>query len=201
MTSTGKIVFWSALCAVLMGTFYEAATSPLLAWRQPVYIVAGFAGIAAMVFLLCQPLLIEGYVPDLPNAQARKIHRWFGGGLVLAIVLHVAGLWITSPPDVVDALLFRSPTPFSVWGMLAMWAIFAAACVAVLRRRVGPRLWRVLHMILVTIAVGGSVLHAMRIEGTMGMTSKVILCGLVLGALIKTLVDFRGWRVMPRRRS
>ena len=33
--------------------------------------------------------------------------------MAVAVVIHVAGLWITSPPDMIDALLFTSPTPFS----------------------------------------------------------------------------------------
>ena len=32
--------------------------SPLLAWREPVYIVAGLAGVLAFALLLMQPLLI-----------------------------------------------------------------------------------------------------------------------------------------------
>ena len=65
--------------------------------------------------------------------------------LVVAVVIHVAALWITSPPDVVDALLFASPTPFSAWGVIAMWAVFAAALLAALRRRLRlrPRTWRI----------------------------------------------------------
>jgi hypothetical protein len=47
--------------------------------------------------------------------------------LVVAVVVHVGGLWITSPPDMIDALLLTSPTPFSAFGVIAMWAIFAVA--------------------------------------------------------------------------
>jgi len=51
---------------------------------------------------------------------ARRIHIWTGAGLVLAVVVHVTGLLINSPPDIVAVLLFRSPTPFSARGALAM---------------------------------------------------------------------------------
>lgn len=34
-----------------------AAFSPLLEWRGPVYIAAGFAGILGMALILAQPLL------------------------------------------------------------------------------------------------------------------------------------------------
>ena len=115
---------------------------------------------------------------------------------MLAIVVHVAGLWITSPPDMIDALLFSSPTPFSPWGVIAMWAIFAVALLAALRRRLGLRLrtWRIAHTSLAVVIVLGSVVHGMLVEGTMETMSKAALCALVLGATIKVMVDLRVWR-------
>ena len=83
-----------------------------------------------MALLLVQPLLVAGYLPGLPRSRGRRMHRWVGGGLIAAVVIHVAALWLTSPPDVIDALLFVSPTPFSAWGVIAMWAVFAAAALA-----------------------------------------------------------------------
>jgi hypothetical protein len=82
------------------------------AWRGPVYIVAGFAGIVGLGVMLFQPLLVGGYVPGLPGRPGRRAHRWIGGVPVVAVVIHRAGLWITTPPDMIDALLFTSPTPF-----------------------------------------------------------------------------------------
>ena len=70
-----------------------------------------------------------------------------------AIVIHVAGLWITSPPDMIDALLYVSPTPFSPWGVTAMWAIFAVALLAIFRRRLRLRTWRIAHMLLAIVIV------------------------------------------------
>lgn len=155
--------------------------SPLLAWREPIYILAGFAGVVAMGLLLLQPLLAGGDLPGLTTPKARVLHRWVGMGLVFAILAHVGALWITSPPDVVDALLFVSATPFSVWGVTAMWAVFAAALIALLRRRLGLpfKRWRVAHLTLAVITVVGSVVHALMIEGTMELYSKVALCALV----------------------
>ena len=49
--------------------------------------------------------LVGGYLPDLSARRSRHLHRWVGGLLVACVVLHVVGLWITSPPDVIDALL------------------------------------------------------------------------------------------------
>ncbi|MEL6980751.1 MAG: ferric reductase-like transmembrane domain-containing protein, partial [Pseudomonadota bacterium] len=134
-----------------------AATSPLLAWREPIYIAAGFAGVVALALLLLQPLLIAGLLPGAAGRAGRRLHGWVGGVLAAAVIIHVGGLWITSPPDVVDALLFRSPTPFSAWGVISMLAVFAAALLAALRRRLKPRAWRLAHRGLVLLTIIGAV--------------------------------------------
>ena len=41
------------------------------------------------------------------------------------------------------------------------------------------------------VIVVGSVVHAMLIDGTMGMVSKAVLCALVMAAAAKVLVDVR----------
>jgi len=184
-------LIWIALATAICVPIALAATSPQLAWRGPVYILAGFSGIGALGLMLVQPLLIAGYLPGLSAYRGRRVHHWIGGALVVAIVVHVAGLWITSPPDMIDALLYASPTPFSPWGVTAMWAIFAVALLAIFRRRLGLRLrtWRVAHMLLAIVIVAGSVVHGILIEGTMETVSKTALCALVLVAAIKVLAD------------
>ena len=107
----------------------------------------------------------------------------------MAVVVHVGGLWISSPPDMIDALLFASPTPFSPFGVIAMWAIFAVALLAAFRRRLGLPTWRIAHMVLAAVIVVGTVAHGMLIEGAMETVSKAALCALVLGAAIKVMVD------------
>lgn len=184
-------LIWVALALAICVPITAAAGSEQLAWRGPVYILAGFAGIIALGLVLVQPLLIGGYLPGLSAYRGRRAHHWIGGTLALAIVIHVAGLWITSPPDMIDALLFSSPTPFSPFGVTAMWAIFTVALLALLRRRLGLRLrtWRIVHVPLAVVIVVGSVVHCLLIEGTMEIVSKVALCALVLAATIKVMVD------------
>ena len=187
-------MIWAALAAAICIPLAAAAASPLLAWRGPLYIAAGFAGILALGLMLVQPLLAGGYLAGLPGFRGRRVHRWTGAALVMAIVVHVGGLWITSPPDMIDALLFTSPTPFSPFGVTAMWAIFAVALLALLRRRLRLRTWRIAHMSLAVVIVAGSVVHAMLVEGTMETVSKAALCALVLAAAIKVMADLRVWR-------
>ncbi|MCS3730019.1 putative ferric reductase [Bradyrhizobium betae] len=184
-------LIWAALAAAVGVPIAAAAMSPLLAWRGPVYVLAGFAGIVALGLVLVQPLLIGGYLPPLSTYRGRRAHHWIGGALLVAVVIHVAGLWFTSPPDMIDALTFSSPTPFSPFGVIAMWAIFVVALLATLRRRLGLRLrtWRIAHIPLAIVIVIGSVVHCLLIEGTMETVSKAALCALVLAATIKVMAD------------
>jgi predicted ferric reductase len=184
-------LIWAALAAATGVPIAAAAVSPLHAFRDPVYIVAGFAGIVGLGLMLVQPLLIGGYLPGLSAYRGRRAHRWIGGALVGAVVIHVGGLWITSPPDMVDALTFTSPTPFSPFGVIAMWAIFAVALLAVLRRRLGLRTWRIAHLSLAVVIVGGTVVHGLLIEGTMETVSKAALCALVIAAAVKVMAELR----------
>jgi hypothetical protein len=195
MASARVIMIWTALVAAIAVPIGAAAASPLLAWRAPIYIAAGFAGIVGLALLLIQPLLIGGYLPGPAPGRARRLHPWIGGLLVAAVGLHVGALWITSPQDVIDVLLFQSPTPFSVWGVIAMLAILVTALLAALRRRLRlrPRIWRISHASIAAVIVVGTVAHAMLIEGTMETVSKAALCGLVLAATMKIIVDLRLW--------
>jgi hypothetical protein len=205
MRLTKATLIWAALAAAICVPLALAATSDLLAYRGAIYIVAGFAGILALGLVLVQPLLIGGTLPGIAGYRGRRAHLWIGGALVVAVVVHVAGLWITSPPDMIDALLFTSPTPFSPFGVIAMWAIFAVALMAVFRRRMGlaPRTWRIGHMLLAVVIVAGSVAHGLLIEGTMETMSKAGLCALAVLAAAKVMADRRVFRrqATPRGES
>jgi len=203
MSRVRVTLIWAALATAIAVPVVAAAASPLLQWRDPVYIAGGFAGIVAMALLVVQPMLVGGYLPGLSGQRGRRVHRGIGAVLVVAVVTHVVALWVTSPPDVVDALLFRSPTPFSAWGVFAMWAVFMAALLAVLRRplRLRPRTWRLAHTSLAAVTIVGSVVHAVLIEGTMETVSKVALCTIVLVAFVKVAAELKVWAIRTRRRA
>lgn len=186
---------WAVLVLAMLVPVAAATQSPLLAWRGPIYILAGFAGVVAMSLLLVQPLLAAGVLPGLEGRRGRRLHRWVGGSIVTLVVLHVAALWVTSPPDVIDVLLFTSPTPFSVWGVTAMWALFLVAALALIRRKVWA--WHVVHRVLAIVVVVGSVIHAVLIVGTMEPVTKAILCLMVVAA---TLAVAGLVRIRARRR-
>lgn len=192
-----KLLAWGGLLLAMLVPVLVAAFSPYLAWRGPVYIAAGFAGIVGFALMLAQPLLAGGALPGLTRFQGRRFHVWLGAALVLLVILHVAGLYWTSAPDVIDALLFRSPTPFAPWGVVAMGAIFGAAFLVVLRTRIRPRYWRVAHTALVSVAVIGTIVHALLIEGAMEMITKGLLSAAIVAAFIKTVVGL--WQGRPKR--
>lgn len=193
MPTLRAMFIWAAFIAALLVPLIIAATSPLIQWRQPIYILAGFAGIFGLGLMLAQPLLAAGALPGLSPMRTRQMHRITGTAIALAVAVHVAGLWVTSPPDMIDALTFASPTLFSPFGVIAMWAIFAAALLAALRRRMTIRwnAWQLAHAGLAALAVVTTAAHAMLIDGTMGTYSKAALCVLVVGAT--------GWALRVRR--
>lgn len=191
---TRKILALVTVALVIIAAIVEAAQSPLLAYRQPIYISASFAGIVGLTILLIQPLFLIG---ALPVANSRKAHMCLGVGLIIAVVIHVAGLWITSPPDVIDVFFFRSPTPFSVWGMLAFCAVFTAAVLAVIRRKIGLRLWRLGHTAAVFTVVMGTILHGWFVQGTMKPVTKALLSIAILLVFALALRQRRVWRLFP----
>jgi hypothetical protein len=83
-----------------------------------------------------------------------------------------------------------------------MWAVFAAALLATLRRRLRlrPLVWRRCHTTLAAMTVVGSVVRALLIEGAMGPVSKASLCALVLVAAANVMVDHQPWATMARRK-
>ncbi len=195
-----SVLVWGVLGFAVLLPVLAALQSPLLQWRDPVYILAGFAGIVAMGVMLVQPFLATATLPALSKVQSRTFHRKLGGFIVVTVVIHVGGLWITSPPDVIDVLLLRSPTPFAVWGFAAMWAVFAAALLARFRHYLSLRLWRWGHTVLVVVVVLGTVVHAVQITGTMEPYSKAVLSLGLIGALGLAIARRKVWRIGLRGR-
>ncbi|UWR24160.1 ferric reductase-like transmembrane domain-containing protein [Sulfitobacter sp. S190] len=151
-----------------------------------------------MALLLLQPLLAVSALPPLKAQSARTLHRWSGVALLSCTILHILGLFITSPPDVVDALLLRSPTPFSVWGVIAMWAIFVSGFLAFFRLRLRHRVWRGAHLGLAITIVAATIMHAALIDGTMEPVTKIGFC-IALGAVTVWVVVIKRGRVVRQK--
>jgi predicted ferric reductase len=189
------ILVWAALAATIAVPIVVAAGSEYLQYRSPVYVAAGFAGVIALGLLVLQPLLAASLLPGLPPATGRRIHRWSGAVIAFAVAAHVAGLWITSPPDMIDALTFTAPTAFSAFGVAAMWALLAGALLGGFRKRLTlrPHVWRLAHSGAAAVVVAGSVAHALMIEGTMGTVSKTLLCAVLIGVFVLAVGRLRPW--------
>ena len=192
----GPLLFWAALAVLMAAPLLIAATSPLLAGRDVIYIVGGFAGILALILLLIQPLLAAGLLPGISLVQARRWHRWTGSALAIALALHIIGLYLTSPPDMIDALLLVAPTLYSIFGVIGMWALILIVMLVLARARMGWRItrWRIVHNTLAVVVVVASVTHALMIEGAMGALSKLILCLGVVVAMTVVTVQLRWHR-------
>ena len=76
-----------------------------------------------------------------------------------------------------------------------MWAVIAAAVLAVFRQRLRlrPRAWRLGHTALAAVTVGCSAVHALLVEGTMETLSKAALCALVVLATVTVVAGQRAW--------
>lgn len=196
------LLIWGTVLALMAVPVALAATSPLLSYRGAAYIVGGFAGIICLSLMVLQPLLAAGFLPGAGGPRGRRWHRWLGAALTAGVVLHVAGLYVTSPPDTMDALLLVSPTPFSVYGVTAMWAVFLTALLAGLRRRIGlgPRLWQQLHGVLALVIAVSTVIHAVQIQGAMEPVTKWALSLAVLAATGAVFLDLRVLKPLRRWR-
>lgn len=177
-----RFAIWIVVTSAVIIPIAIASTSPFLAWRSPVYIAGCFAGIFALAIVFLQPILAMNMLPGLHPRKARRVHKILGQGLFISVIAHVGLLWITSPPDIIDALLFRSPTPFAPFGVLAMWAVFLSAICIAFRKRL-RRHASTIHITLALIIVSGTIIHAVLIQGLMGQISKTILCAMAAVAM------------------
>lgn len=188
-----KYAVWAVLACLIFFPIGIASINPLLGYRELVYVIGGMAGITALAVLLIQPLLAGNYLPGVNNKQARLLHRWLGSALILMVILHVGGLYLASPMDALDALLLIAPTPFSVYGVIGMWAVIVTAVLVALRTRLPIRYatWRVIHNTVAVVIAVTTVVHALMIEGAMGSISKLVLCTCVLLATGITILHQR----------
>ena len=197
------VLGWGGVAAVMIAPVVIAAFSPYLDSRSVPYIVGGFAGIVCLSLLFLQPLLAAGYLAGSKGPPGRRWHRWVGTAIVSAVALHVGGLYLASPPDTIDALLLVSPTPFSVYGVTAMWGVVATAILVLFRHRLGLRysVWRLVHNGVAAIIVVATVIHALQIEGAMEPGSKWMLCIAVVAATGVALLDLRVVKPILKRRG
>lgn len=172
------------LFLVAIGPIVVAAFSPLLKSRELIYVVGGLSGVVALSLLLVQPLLALGYLANVSLVRQRQWHLWSGALLVVTIALHIGALYVTSPDDMTDALLLRSATPFSVYGVIALWGVLLIAMLVAFRNKIKIPIkrWKTVHVFIAAIVVVASIIHTLWIQGAMGTVSKWVLCGTIVFA-------------------
>ncbi|WP_209003865.1 ferric reductase-like transmembrane domain-containing protein [Labrenzia sp. CE80] len=171
-------LIWATVAGLSLWPVLIAAASPYIVGRSAIYIAAGLAGALSLTLLFVQPLLAAGLLPGLRGLRGRRWHRVAGFLIAAVVAVHIGGLYITSPPDALDALLLVSPTPFSIYGVVAMWGLVLTVLLVAFRKhlRLRPLAWRIIHNALAASVVATSAAHALLIEGTMGTLSKIVLC-------------------------
>lgn len=197
-----RILLWLVVAVLAAGPFFAAVASPLLKGRDAIWVMGGLAGVAALGLLLVQPMLAVGVrAGTLPRA-ARIWHRWTGIAIAGLTVLHVAALYAYSPDDILDVLLFVSPTPFSVYGMIGLCGVVLTILVVALRRPLGlkPAHWRVVHSALAVVIVLAGAVHAFMIDGAMEPMSKLALCLAAVTATVVAVVSVNSGLLRSRQR-
>lgn len=190
MSRCSKPLLWGLTTGLVLVPVILAAMSPLQSGREFTYVIGALAGVLALSLLFVQPLLVAGFLPGLMPSMEKRWHRRLGTVLVSAVGLHILGLYLASPDDMSDALLLVAPTPFSLYGVIALWAVALLGLSAVFRSRVRLRLrlWKVVHSALALIVVTASIVHAWMIDGTMNGLSKTISCVCIAMATVAALV-------------
>lgn len=171
-----------------------AVLSPLQAGREVTYVMGALAGVLALSLLFVQPLLAAGFLPGFRRSRERRWHRRLGIVLLSAVGLHIIGLYLASPDDMRDALLLVAPTPFSLYGVIALVAIVLTGLSAALRPRIRSGIiqhWNRIHSALAVIVVSATLVHAWMIDGTMNGLSKTISCICIAVATIAALVNLQ----------
>lgn len=190
------------LICVLILAVIVAALNPLQESRSIEYVIGGLSGVVALALLLLQPLLAIAFLPHGSVIQQRRWHRWIGTAIVITVALHISGLYLASPQDMIDAMLLVAPTPFSVYGVVGLWTLVLTATLVAFRKRLRLNIstWNIIHNSLAVIVVITSVVHALMIEGAMGYVSKLILCICLIGATTIVVAQLRIIRPRLKKR-
>jgi predicted ferric reductase len=102
-----------------------------------------------------------------------------------------------------DALLLRSATPFSIYGVIALWGVLLIALLVAFRSKIKIPIkkWKTLHAVIAAIVVVASIIHALWIQGAMGTMSKWVLCGTIVFATGYAVVHLETLQAIFRKRT
>lgn len=95
---------------------------------------------------------IAGGVPGMDRKRALELHESWTLAAIALTPIHALAVVLDAHAEVpVTALVLPFASPVAsgaiALGTLALWGMGLVAASTVLRRRLGPRLWRVLHLV------------------------------------------------------
>lgn len=164
-------------------TWYVARTSGLLGWI--------LLAVATIWGLLLSSRLLERRPSP---AWLLDLHRHLGNLTLLLTVVHVGAIFLDDFVDYTVAELlipFRSneETTAVALGVIGAWLLLLVQTSSWLRRRLSPRLWRLLHLLSAPLVV--LVLVHGWLVGTDADNPIVVIVGLVLVAEIVVILGLR----------
>lgn len=134
--------------------WYVARSSGLVAWA-----------LLAASMLWGLALTTSAFAGKAASRWLLDLHRWLGGLAVVFVGLHLATI---VGDRFVHFTLAAVLVPFAsdwrpagvAWGVVAMYLLVAVEATSLLRRRLPPRLWRVVHSLSFPLFVVAT-LHAL----------------------------------------
>ena len=122
------------------------------------------------------------------------LHRHLGSLTLILVVIHIGAIWLD---DFVDYTALEVAVPFVsdvdtlaiALGVLSLWMLVAVQATSWQRARIGPGLWRRVHLLSAPVLIAAS-MHGWMI-GTDGDHPIVIVLALVLGSEVVLLLGLR----------
>jgi hypothetical protein len=188
------------VAALLVGPAAAALASPLQVGRDAGWVLGAVAGAVALSLLAVQAALPTPWLDGVLARPWSALHRAVGLAVAAVVLAHMAGLYLSSPDDVRDALLLRAPT-YSRLGVLSAWTVGLSIALALARRRLGLTYsdWQILHSALAVAIVTTAVGHTVMIRGTLDGPAELLACGAALVAVSAAIVYQHVLRPLRRR--
>lgn len=188
---------------ILAGT---RAVPPTVAWELAAA-GAGLAGLAAMAVQFVTSGRFQVVSGRLGIDHVMAFHKTAAGWVLLALILHpvvyVVPTWQADPALAWERLVAYHTLPHYRTGVIALAALVVLVITSALRTRLHLKyeVWRAIHLILATVAVGAGLHHAVTV-GRFSAEGLVEgywwLAGAAVAAVLVKLYGVRWWRLRAR---
>lgn len=177
------------MIALVILPLVVALVSPLQTGREAIWVIGALAGVLALSLLVIQVLLPTPWLRGIIIGDDSRVHRLLGIAIAVIVIVHVGGLYVTSPDDIADALVLQAPT-YSRLGVLSAWCLALSLGLALARRKLALTYsdWQIVHAFLAVVVVTTAVAHTVMIRGTLDGPVEVLLCGAAVIAVSAAIV-------------